>query len=936
MFPSAFTATLAGNSDVVLGWRGTNGASYKIERSSNGSSWTQIADLSNGATSYVDTNVVDFTSYLYQVRAYNTAGHSAYSSSANITTGDKSVRYVDITISLHANAPISTAADRANYEAVIGYFADAVYEASNGAHRLRNVTFYRNAMNFDSAHIQWVSTCHPNANASGYIYPGTGARVEMCDEFSGLNFLTLSGYQKGGTVLAHEWGHFFYGMYDEYKGSTINDRLSSPQSTDPGNSHSIMTYQWDGFDRLDHLNFSIPIQNFTLTSAQGRVYGADGWTVLARPKNQDPQNTYAQRRPYWPELTAAAPTANLTQIDLPNAEAREQLQIVWQPSFNSTSSVYDVSALNVTAANNVIREIVIDRSAFMVESGYLDETKSAVAALINQSEVGDTIGIIAFDGAVSEIYPLTDIVDQNTKEALIAVVYGIIAGDYNAADGDALQSALISLTDPLVPNVATKVVYYITSGNQNSGTNPTTIIPGYQDNNIALQILGFDPIDSAEADLRLIANLTAGKYTTVHDVSDLQKALRLAEQNSSHTQDVTLAFDYADVTADDIYEYTLAIDETLEEIDFEFIYFSEPNVVTIELEDPSGNIWFIDPAQDCDTYDSGTEDVETNCYIGFLNPEIGNWTVYAYADEDFFIIDIESGVAAAGETTYKAMVSEVISDVVEYPRPIVVEATANRNFPIAGLNTRGWLYTPDGELINIIFRDDGVSPDLLADDGTYSAYVDYTQNGEHWVTVHFDNYDGMAFYSDVNLDYLDENLRAKAEPLSSISESFERYAEVQVTVTGWQEDDHADWPDDPNFPVTVLSTDNISVPGRIDFANDVDVFQINVPGDYTESSLGLRINRLGLGMDPYVIVYPADYSWEFVRYLDFVPTADDALFIPIDVAPGETYYVEVWHYDDLETGTYNISTGPFLWSDPISKSRDVPSNYYIYLPLVER
>ncbi|MEJ2749821.1 MAG: VWA domain-containing protein, partial [Anaerolineae bacterium] len=653
-------------------------------------------------------------------------------------------------------ATLTTAADRANYEAVIGYFADAVYEESNGANRLRKVTFYRDAMNFDSANVRWVASCHPNANASGYIVPGW--HVNMCDQFYSTNFLDPAKQADGGGTLAHEWGHYFYGMYDEYRGSTVSDRISSPQATDPGTSVAIMNSQWGGFNNLNKLNFSSPASNFQIVSAQGRVYGADAWAVLSRPKNEDPQNTYAERRPYWPELAAAAPPAGTTQIDLPSAEAREQLEIVWEPGFTPQAVPDGASAFTVTAVNNVIREIVIDRSTSMVDSGYLDEAKSAVAALIEQSAVGDTIGIIAFDSTVTEIYPLTDITDDTVKNALITAVYGITAGDANVAGGDALQSALDALIDPLVPNVAAQAVYYITAGSPNSGINATTVVPDYQDNGISLHIFGFDPTDGDEANLRLLSDLTEGEYTTVQDVTDLQKALRIIDQDTSQTQDVTLAYDYADVVAGDVYSYTIAVDETLTDIDFEFIYFSEADAVYIDLEEPDGYVWYIDPAADCETYDSGTPDVETSCYIGFLTPAVGNWTVYAYANEtvneDFYIIDIETGVAAAGATTYDAVVNAVDSDVVEYPRPIVVEASVSRDFPIAGLNTRGWLFSPDGNLTYINFRDDGVAPDLLPDDGTYSAYVDYAQNGEHWVTVHFDNYAGQAFYTDGNLDYL--------------------------------------------------------------------------------------------------------------------------------------------------------------------------------------
>ena len=49
----------------------------------------------------------------------------------------------------------------------------------------------------------------------------------------------------------------------------------------------------------------------------------------------------------------------------------------------------------LAATNNSVREIVIDRSAYMAESGHLEETKIAVAALINRTPVGDAVAEFA-------------------------------------------------------------------------------------------------------------------------------------------------------------------------------------------------------------------------------------------------------------------------------------------------------------------------------------------------------------------------------------------------------------------------------------------------------------------------------------------------------------------------------------------------------------
>ena len=50
--------------------------------------------------------------------------------------------FIDVTISLEGSP--DTATEQAPYENIIEYFADGVFEASNGIHKIRNVRIYRN------------------------------------------------------------------------------------------------------------------------------------------------------------------------------------------------------------------------------------------------------------------------------------------------------------------------------------------------------------------------------------------------------------------------------------------------------------------------------------------------------------------------------------------------------------------------------------------------------------------------------------------------------------------------------------------------------------------------------------------------------------------------------------------------------------------------
>jgi serine protease AprX len=75
-------------SQIDLSWGNVAGESgYKVERSPDGvSGWTQIATPSADVTAFRDSGLATATTYYYRVRAYNSAGDSAYSNTASART----------------------------------------------------------------------------------------------------------------------------------------------------------------------------------------------------------------------------------------------------------------------------------------------------------------------------------------------------------------------------------------------------------------------------------------------------------------------------------------------------------------------------------------------------------------------------------------------------------------------------------------------------------------------------------------------------------------------------------------------------------------------------------------------------------------------------------------------------------------------------------
>ena len=97
--PTDLTATAISSTQVNLSWSDNSAdeGGFKVERSTNGSTWTQIATVAatnTGSGSYVAGGLAAGTAYHFRVRAYNgsPAFNSAYSTTAVATTSTSATR----------------------------------------------------------------------------------------------------------------------------------------------------------------------------------------------------------------------------------------------------------------------------------------------------------------------------------------------------------------------------------------------------------------------------------------------------------------------------------------------------------------------------------------------------------------------------------------------------------------------------------------------------------------------------------------------------------------------------------------------------------------------------------------------------------------------------------------------------------------------------
>jgi hypothetical protein len=86
--PTGLTAAAASRSQINLIWtdNSANESGFRIERSTNGTNFQQIATVGANVTSLASTGLARDRTYYYRVRAYNSVGSSPYSNVVSTRT----------------------------------------------------------------------------------------------------------------------------------------------------------------------------------------------------------------------------------------------------------------------------------------------------------------------------------------------------------------------------------------------------------------------------------------------------------------------------------------------------------------------------------------------------------------------------------------------------------------------------------------------------------------------------------------------------------------------------------------------------------------------------------------------------------------------------------------------------------------------------------
>ena len=834
------------------------------------------------------------------------------------------VRIFDLVVSLEANP--TTDEEKEHYKRILSYFADGMYEQSNGAHKLGDIYVYADGKKSWTCDVIIYDDMSygAKANRNGYMVPFlkiySGYEMQPLIEYP----LTKEMLAHTGYTLAHEWGHYAYGLADEYQEDQGGG--SSPHKNDINDMVSIMNQQTKALhvefldlypDRWNPENWRYDFSHRWLNhstkwhyerypeskrqTAQYRTYKASAWETLSRSIWQDPKLNlikFGLKRIHWPELADVTPTEQDIEImengvlfgyykqTLPSEfetypeDARSDLNIIW---------------MGESSGDDLVYQIVIDNSNSMGwEAGKMENAKIAAKLLVDSAVEGKTsVGVIRFDSSAYVVQPLTQIDSQSTKNSIKAKIDTITSGG-GTSIGLAAQTALDGLL-AMGTTDDTKVVFLISDGM--SGDNAMAPIPAYQHNKIPIFTFAYGS-DADRTTLQNMSDATNGFfYFSPVSLSDITGVFNSAFQEVSESMGVS-AHALVSINSE---SFSIPVDSMMSRFNLIATHSGNQGSAVVELYDVNNNL--IEP------YNIVVSGNQTQRQYVVENPTAGEWTLHFTSQTGALDFSYQASVVPSGGISYSLGLINLTGETVQYPQPIQLLANLSKELPITGVNVYAHIKDPDGTVSIIEMKDDGIAPDAIGNDGYYSAILDYNQNGIYEIFIMMDNSDGTAVFTTKGLVFsqtLDD-----IEEYEPIVENFSRTAYMQVTVEGLQADDHGN----NAGTSTQLNTESVDVPGKIDYAGDLDMFSLDIPSGM--DTLVVRVTDHALGMESRLRIFNSD-GVTVIAEKTIAPASlgIDYVLVKIDVNEGDRLYAEVSHVNTTaNTGTYNISAGTLLASE---------------------
>ena len=630
-----------------------------------------------------------------------------------------------------ANPPAKSASgqslDRAYVTAAFAQMAKTTFTMTEGRHRVGTVYVYPSSRFGNRVDIKMISQIPGRSNA-------TVSRYRVSSGVS-TNFLEATP-EDLGRVMAHENGHYVYGLMDEYReaGKPINPKDNSDPSQIDTPLNTIMN------DHTAFSSFSTAADNVApANTANRRFYdGASAWEVLSRPLSSDSeqQQRFGSRTAY--RALAGLTPASPSELTRPITGWDGAFKVVFvNDPLDSTTYVISRNVRDdqlpaiKNAVSESIRRITLGAKAIVtvVTYGGNNGASQMVYRATLLTEEARTAALAAVEAITIDAVP-------GNLEAALAGIVAEISGLYAANSitlGDGISVNVFAGGDDNI-SVATRdrVKELRVAINANILTNDG-VQPGSSAKRAVLQTELAQKamrakVSAGTVTLAQLSHSSGGHFTDAQKAAALSAGAVKSQAASGGSLEATLSVDQVETMAAGAkFELkTPVLAKTDGKLTFN-AYWGE--------DSDSGKIRFALTAPDGTQY--APADPLVNQTLG-ANGQIKYVMDAASANASFEVASAlagKNGVWTSTVTATAAINDSIEQDVIAEstlraevdvqrdgtPNPtLIVKVASNR--AVVGAVATAYIYDSDGKLrLTKTLLDDGVGADARAGDGVYSA-----------------------------------------------------------------------------------------------------------------------------------------------------------------------------------------------------------------------
>lgn len=646
---------------------------------------------------------------------------------------NSTTKMFDVSVSVRANF---SQAQLDTLKGLMQKASDLLGDATDNQHRLGKVYVCNNSRGGKNADVWRVTgTAGPRSSANIRGLGMAGLRVYLEDDIANSN-----ANADGGHVIAHEFGHYAYGIYDEYCKNCTSAASTVGECLATAGTASLMENFW-----------LRPISEFCVSTNHDPDKDTDQ-SALNTKADGTPESAWETAKRVFPDLTVPA---------TPTDDAPASAAIDWQVLKPETRLV-----------------LVIDRSGSMAG----DRIMNAIVGgqlFVDLLRDDDKVGVVDFDDMVTVDLPLTT-ADAAGKAAAKGAIGALTDRGATAIwDGLAAGVALMNATaDP----ACQMIIILLTDGDDNSSS-ITFAAAAQAAKDAGIQVHTIALGSGADTSgMIATASATSGKFFQVNSPGMLAAVFATLQAESSTDGGViTKALApimqgesqavAAPVEAGGRTTFLLSWDDASADLD---LALKAPDGTAFARASAPGILFSTGPGYEFFLLDNAAPGTWTMTVNG---ASVSGTTQYA--------------AQAFGENANASLAANLDRSEYTYPEPVTVTATPVGAMPIVGAGVTVLVHRPgptsEGSVFPMTLFDDGdpAHGDMQAEDGTYSArFRRFNGAGPYTFLVSANTAGGMLHSGEGLMDFPTTGQIGTSGASAVPANTFKRTTEVSAVVSG--------------------------------------------------------------------------------------------------------------------------------------------------------